>query len=255
MSFRPVAIALAVLAMPTIAAAQPAVSDGPRTIKELRDGKPDIRKPQLERPVMEKPRAVKPEIVKPQTVKPGVIKPQDKKPEVRRPDRDKGVPANMPSAQQIEKMLQAAPHKRIRPEERVHIREFKKRPDLRRIAPSIDIQSINFAFGSAEIPYSQFDKVENIAEAMKRILRRNSREVFLIEGHTDAVGSYASNQRLSEARAASLKRVLVNEFGLPRRALETVGYGEEFLLVPTQDESWQNRRVTLRRVTDQVVFD
>jgi outer membrane protein OmpA-like peptidoglycan-associated protein len=36
----------------------------------------------------------------------------------------------------------------------------------------------------------------------------------------------------------------------PRRALETVGYGEEFLLVPTQNENWRNRRVTLRRFDD-----
>lgn len=160
---------------------------------------------------------------------------------------------NMPSAQQIERQLEAAPRVRIRPEERVTIREFKKRPELRRNAPAIDIQSINFAFGSAEIPYSQYGKIENIADAIDRLLRRDRRHVFLIEGHTDAVGSWGSNQGLSEARAASLKSVLVNEFGIPRRALETVGYGEEFLLVPTQNEDWRNRRVTLRRITDQVV--
>ena len=37
------------------------------------------------------------------------------------------------------------------------------------------------------------------------------------------------------------------EFGIPRRALDTVGYGEVVLLVPTQNENWRNRRVTLRR--------
>jgi outer membrane protein OmpA-like peptidoglycan-associated protein len=158
----------------------------------------------------------------------------------------------MPSATQIERQLDAAPRVKIRPDQKVTVREFKRRPELRRMAPSIDIQSINFAFGSAEIPYSQFGKVENIATAMERILRRQRREVFLIEGHTDAVGSFASNQSLSERRAESLRRVLVQEFGIPRRALETVGYGEEFLLVPTQNEDWRNRRVTLRRVTDVV---
>lgn len=157
-----------------------------------------------------------------------------------------------PSAAQIERSLEAAPKMRVRPDERVTIREFKRRPELRRRAPSIDIQSINFAFGSAEVPHSQYAKIENIATAMERILRRNRREVFLIEGHTDAVGSHASNQRLSEARAASIKSVLVREFGIPRRALETVGYGEDFLLVPTENENWRNRRVTLRRVTDLV---
>jgi len=92
--------------------------------------------------------------------------------------------------------------------------------------------------------------VENIADGLNRILRRNRRAQFLIEGHTDAVGSAASNQVLSERRAESLKRVLVREFGVPPRALETIGYGEEFLLVPTQQENWRNRRVTLRRFDD-----
>lgn len=157
-----------------------------------------------------------------------------------------------PSAARIEQELKAAPRRKLAPQERVTMQELRRRPELRRIAPSIDIQSINFAFGSAEIPYSQFGKVENIATAMERILRRQRREVFLIEGHTDAVGSFSSNQSLSERRAESLRRVLVQEFGIPRRALETVGYGEEFLLVPTQNEDWRNRRVTLRRVTDVV---
>ncbi len=118
------------------------------------------------------------------------------------------------------------------------------------MAPSIDIQSINFAFGSAEIPRSQYRKVENIADALDGLLERRPRAKVLIEGHTDAVGSAASNLALSERRAESLKWTLVREFGIPRRALETVGYGEEFLLVPTQNENWRNRRVTLRRFDD-----
>lgn len=155
--------------------------------------------------------------------------------------------ARTPSGAQIERQLEAAPRMKLRPNQRVTVREFKRRPDLRRAAPSIDIQSINFGFGSAEIPNSQYDKVENIADGLRRILRRQPRARILIEGHTDAVGSFASNQVLSEQRAASLKQTLVRHFRVPARALETVGYGEEFLLVPTQNENWQNRRVTLRR--------
>ncbi|MEQ1953633.1 OmpA family protein [Mesorhizobium sp. CN2-181] len=158
--------------------------------------------------------------------------------------------AAMPSAAQIERKLEAPAQRSVRPDKRVTVREFKRRPDLRRAAPSIDIQSINFAFGSAEIPSSQYRKVETIATALERLLRRRPGTKVLIEGHTDAVGSAASNQVLSEDRAESLRRVLVREFGIPRRALETVGYGEEFLLVPTQNENWQNRRVTLRRIDD-----
>lgn len=155
-----------------------------------------------------------------------------------------------PSADQILRRLEAAPRQRIRPEQRVTIREFKRRPEMRRMAPSIDIQSINFEFGSAEIPPSQYGKVRNIATAIERLTSRNRRAQILIEGHTDAVGSASSNQLLSERRAESLKRLLVNRFGISPRALETVGYGEEFLLVQTQNEDWRNRRVTLRRVDE-----
>ena len=157
---------------------------------------------------------------------------------------------DMPSAERILRQLEASPRLQMRQQNRVTMQEFKRRPDLRRAAPSIDIQSINFAFGSAEIPHSQFGKVEAIADAMHRALKRRPGARFLIEGHTDAVGSDYSNFVLSESRAASLKRVLVREFGVSPRALETAGYGEQYLLVETPYENWQNRRVTLRRVDE-----
>lgn len=157
---------------------------------------------------------------------------------------------DMPSSDRILRQLDAAPRTRVSPQKRVKVQEFKRRPDLRRAAPSIDIQSINFEFGSAEIPRSQYRKVEQIAQALKQLSQRRRGTRILIEGHTDGVGSNAANLALSERRAESLKRVLVREFGVSSRMLETVGYGEEYLLVPTQNENWQNRRVTLRRVDE-----
>lgn len=155
-----------------------------------------------------------------------------------------------PSAEQIIRQLDAAPRKRIRPEDRVTVQEFRRRPDLRRAAPSIDIQAINFEFGSAEIPRSERWKVREIADAFDQLSRRRRGARFLIEGHTDAVGSRASNQTLSERRAESLKRMLMREFDVPSRWLETVGYGEDYLLVNTQREEWRNRRVTIRRIDE-----
>lgn len=155
-----------------------------------------------------------------------------------------------PSSEMILRKLQRAPSMKIAPEKKVTRQVLKRRPDLRRIAPSIDIQAINFAFGSAAIPRSERWKVQEIAEALNQLMDYNPDEVFLIEGHTDAVGTRIANQRLSEARALSLKRDLVRYFGVPGYNLDTVGYGEDFLLVPTQNENWRNRRVTLRRITD-----
>lgn len=158
--------------------------------------------------------------------------------------------SDMPGEAQILRRLEAAPRERIRPQDRVTVDQFKRRPDLRRRAPSIDIQAINFEYDSDVISRSQYPKVERVASALNRMLRNRPRTRFLLEGHTDAVGSAAYNLNLSERRAASLKRVLVRQFRVPARAIETVGYGEEFLLVQTPYESWENRRVTIRRIDD-----
>lgn len=155
-----------------------------------------------------------------------------------------------PSSGQIMRQLDAAPQRRVRPEDRVTIQEFRRRPELRRQAPSIDIQAINFEFGSATIPQSEFRKVREIASAFEQLGRRRRGARFLIEGHTDAVGSRQSNQVLSERRADSLRRVLTNEFGISGRMLETVGYGEDYLLINTPYEDWRNRRVTIRRIDE-----
>ena len=155
-----------------------------------------------------------------------------------------------PSAGQILRKLSQQPRVELDEEDRVTRKTLKRRPDLRRIAPSIDIQAINFQFGSATIPVGERWKVEQIAIAMNQMMDRNGGEVFLIEGHTDAVGTRIANQRLSEARAQSLKRDLLRYFGVPGYNLDTVGYGEDYLLVPTPYENWRNRRVTLRRITD-----
>ena len=138
---------------------------------------------------------------------------------------------------------------RLRPDQRVTVREFKRRPDLRRAAPSIDIQSINFAFGSAEVPYSQYGKVENIADGLRRVLRRNPRAKILIEGHTDAVGSDLSNLKLSDLRANTVARILSDFYDIPPENLVTQGYGERYLKINTQIAERENRRVTIRRIT------
>lgn len=158
-----------------------------------------------------------------------------------------------PSARQMMRQLGAAPDQIIAPDARVSPRDIVRRRDLRHIAPSVDIQSINFAFGSARIGSGELWKVERMASVMLALAGRRGREFFLVEGHTDAVGSRAANQRLSEARAASIGRIL-SAHGVPRDVFATVGYGEDELLVPTSREEWRNRRVTLRRVTDVVVY-
>ena len=73
--------------------------------------------------------------------------------------------------------------------------------------------------------------------------------MFLIEGHTDAVGSDVDNLSLSDRRAESVAMVLSQQFGVPAENLTTQGYGEQFLKVQTQAPEQQNRRVTVRRIS------
>jgi outer membrane protein OmpA-like peptidoglycan-associated protein len=113
----------------------------------------------------------------------------------------------------------------------------------------IDLDTITFATGSADIPMNQASSLRKVADAIKEVLDRDPAETFLIEGHTDAVGSDDSNLVLSDERAESVARVLTDAFGIAPENLTTQGYGERYLKVRTDGPSQENRRVTIRRIT------
>ena len=68
---------------------------------------------------------------------------------------------------------------------------------------------------------------------MEQLLEKNPAETFLIEGHTDAVGSDVANLALSDRRAEAVADALTNVFGIPPENLATQGYGERYLKVKT----------------------
>jgi outer membrane protein OmpA-like peptidoglycan-associated protein len=115
--------------------------------------------------------------------------------------------------------------------------------------PSIDLNSINFETGSWEIPPDQAAKLQSIADGLNRAIARNPREVFLIEGHTDAVGSDVDNLSLSDRRAEAAAELLTQQFNVPAENLTSQGYGSQYLKEQTDGPSLINRRVTIRRIT------
>ena len=157
--------------------------------------------------------------------------------------------AASPRARAMAKTLSAAPPQRLMAK-KYSLRSIKRRHDLRRFLRGVDIDSINFRFNSAVVDPSEAWKLADLADAFHILLRHNPYEVFLIEGHTDAVGSAAYNQRLSERRAWNVVRVLARRFGVPVRAMTAEGYGERYLKIPVPYEERRNRRVTARRLTD-----
>ncbi|MGQ3209559.1 OmpA family protein [Shinella sp.] len=134
--------------------------------------------------------------------------------------------------------------------ERVYsIDEVKHSARLRDKVRRIDLDTITFATGSAEVPMSQARTLRSVAEAMQKVLDKDPGETFLIEGHTDAVGADKPNLVLSDERAESVASLLTEVYGVPPENLQTQGYGERFLKVRTDVAEQQNRRVTIRRVT------
>ncbi|MDE1994479.1 MAG: OmpA family protein, partial [Rhizobiaceae bacterium] len=138
----------------------------------------------------------------------------------------------------------------VEPVERVYsINEVRYSARIRDKVRRIDLDTITFATGSSEIPMSQASTLRGVADAINQIVRKDPSETFLIEGHTDAVGSPESNLVLSDQRAESVARVLSDVYGIPPENLVTQGYGEQYLKVNTQGPEQENRRVTIRRVT------
>ena len=110
--------------------------------------------------------------------------------------------------------------------------------------------AITFETGSAAIRPDQAGALSRIGGLMKDFFDANPREMFLIEGHTDAVGSAAANLALSDRRAESVALALTEYFDVPPENMVVQGYGEEFLKVETAGPERQNRRASVRRITD-----
>ncbi|WP_333792932.1 OmpA family protein, partial [Hyphomicrobium sp.] len=119
----------------------------------------------------------------------------------------------------------------------------------------VDLDAINFAFASWDVGEDQYPKLERIARAMHRVLDRSPNELFLIEGHTDAVGNEIDNLSLSDRRAEMVATILTDVFDVPPENLVTQGYGEGYLKEMTEAPSRINRRVAVRRITPLLARD
>lgn len=100
---------------------------------------------------------------------------------------------------------------------------------------------VNFEYDSYRLTPEAKLVLNNLAEAMQDKALKEDR--FLIEGHTDAVGSAEYNQHLSARRAESVKNFLASSLGVDANRLKTAGRGEEGLLDKVNPGSGVNRRV------------
>jgi len=122
-------------------------------------------------------------------------------------------------------------------------------PEVREAMPSIELDTITFGFNEAFVREEEIFDLDRIARMIERVVAAHPDEIFMIEGHTDAVGSDAYNLKLSRQRAQAVKAALTHYYVITPENLATVGLGERYLKIWTPEAEEENRRVTVRRVT------
>ncbi|TFH70793.1 OmpA family protein [Gammaproteobacteria bacterium LSUCC0112] len=101
--------------------------------------------------------------------------------------------------------------------------------------------TVQFDFDQSVVKPEFFEDIRRVAD----FLAANDDVVAVVEGHTDSAGSDEYNQSLSERRAAAVRQVLIERFGVSAARVTSVGYGESRPVTSneTADGRAQNRRV------------
>lgn len=104
----------------------------------------------------------------------------------------------------------------------------------------------NFKFGQTELPEAAMAQIDQLVERLKA---DPSKGVYIeLEGHTDAVGDAAVNERIGLQRAEAVKRYLHEKHQIPLHKMNVISYGEDKPVAPntTKEGRAQNRRVVIR---------
>jgi outer membrane protein OmpA-like peptidoglycan-associated protein len=105
------------------------------------------------------------------------------------------------------------------------------------------LDKIYFNSDSAQLQRRSHAVLDNVAEVLNA---HPEIRIIGVEGHTDSTGPSAYNMRLSQRRAESVVRYLVDEGGVSKDRFIAEGFGETQPLVPdakTKMQLAQNRRV------------
>ena len=109
------------------------------------------------------------------------------------------------------------------------------------VVKGLNATIINFATGKSEVPESAKGVLEKAAEVLKK---QDAGTKIEIGGHTDNQGAAASNQALSQARAESVMKALV-DLGVSKDMLSAKGYGQDNPKASndTEEGRYENRRI------------
>jgi OmpA-OmpF porin, OOP family len=111
---------------------------------------------------------------------------------------------------------------------------------------AITFRNIEFALGSSELSPRARQQLDELAAALAA--DELAGFAFEIAGYTDAHGSRAHNQALSERRAAVVKEFLVRRGGIESNRLVAAGFGQDRPSRPEDPYAAENRRVEVRNL-------
>jgi len=108
---------------------------------------------------------------------------------------------------------------------------------------SLRTYELSFASASDQLQGTDWPLLAAVAD----VLKKNAAQRIEIVGHTDATGDAKSNQELSERRAASVKKVLVDRYGAAEERIAVKGAGATQPVAgnETEDGKALNRRVEI----------
>lgn len=107
---------------------------------------------------------------------------------------------------------------------------------------------ITFETDSAKLTAKAKQSLETVARALKSDKLANFK--FSIEGHADPRGGEELNLRLSQERAESVVSYLADDQKIERSRLQAVGKGQSELLNVADPYAPENRRVTIKTLTE-----
>lgn len=149
-----------------------------------------------------------------------------------------------------EDQLRAALQRETAIDRRFTLGQIRNIPEVRALVAPVNIDAITFDTGSAAIKPDQARQLSTLGKVIQDAVADNPREMFLIEGHTDTVGSEAMNLALSDRRAELVALALTEYFDVPPENMLVQGYGEQFLKIRSEGDIRENRRASVRRITD-----
>jgi outer membrane protein OmpA-like peptidoglycan-associated protein len=112
--------------------------------------------------------------------------------------------------------------------------------------PKLDF-AIYFEYDSADIATQSLPTLDQLGAALASPELQGMS--YLVNGHTDAKGSDAYNQSLSERRAETVAAYLARHHGIDPTKLKPLGYGESRLKDAADPEAAVNRRVEIVNLT------